>query len=56
MDEVDLFVEVAIRTGMEAMRLGLARKEMSQDELYKTVTLRIQEARQKISLIMEKFK
>ncbi|MCX7794184.1 MAG: NADP-dependent malic enzyme [Thermodesulfovibrionales bacterium] len=54
MDEVDVFVEVAVAAGMKAVEQGLARKVMNREELSRTVKSKIEEARDRIRLIMEK--
>jgi len=51
MDELDLFVEVALTVGVKAIELGIARRVLSKEELYNTIREKINKARQEIEAL-----
>jgi malate dehydrogenase (oxaloacetate-decarboxylating) len=53
MDEWEVFPREAVAVGMKAIEQGVARLELSRDELYKTAGEIIQRARGEIQLLMD---
>lgn len=55
MDETDLYVNVAVTAGMSAIEQGIASRRLTKEELFKTVSNKIVEARREIeSLVADK--
>lgn len=61
MDEIDVFVEVAVAAGMKAIEQGIARRSIKEsvakvtvEELKKEVIKKINESRERVKLLMEK--
>lgn len=54
MDEIDVFVEVAVAAGMKAIEQGIARKVVRLEELRDGVVKRINESRERVKVLMEK--
>ncbi|KPL08139.1 malate dehydrogenase, partial [bacterium SM23_57] len=54
MDEWEVFPREAVAVGMKAIEQGVARREMSRDQLYETSSKIIKKSREETKLLMEK--